>query len=703
MASLWSRLGEALKAFRVGSAVVERYDSSWGHNSETFAPPAYGDYLATCSAVYACANLRARNLASLPLKLHRQDRDGKRVEVTTGPAVELLASVNPFWTYNRLMQMTELSLCLWGQACWVLERGATGKGTPSEIWWVRPDRMRPLTHPSEYLTGWVYEHNGERLVFAASEVVWFRYPNPLDEFAGLSPIASTRLAIETGAAAMRSNHNVFSNGTQLAGVVSPADKESSWSREQVDGLREMLDKRFRGVDKAHRLAVLGQATTFSPMSISPKDAQFIELLRWTRGDVAMVYLTPPELIGDHEHATYSNIDQAYKGFWTDCLTPEAQMIAGEITEQLLPMFGQGLTASFDSSSVSALQEDRVEITAQAQVFWSMGVPLNRVLQEFAPHLLPEGQGGYDWGNEPGGPKAPVVPAPMPPEKAAKGMGTKGIILGGAEHKARYKSFDRRAARHEAAVRSAVVGLLEAQRDRLLGKLAKGTKSAATDAIWDDDEENDALASGIAPHLSRAAQDAGDATLDELRVDIAFDVSRPEVARFLRGRAQRFAQQVNETTWAAVRATLNEGREAGDGIDDLAGRIEATMGDRITSSAETIARTETIGALNGGALQGAIASGVVSGKGWLATFDGRERETHAAAHTRYQGSPIPLDVNFDVGGASGPSPGDLGDPGEDINCRCTMTFEVDESDGEEARTIRSEVLAGIAAWSRRAIP
>jgi HK97 family phage portal protein len=700
--NLVQRLSAALKAFRVGSAVVEHHEATWGHNTEAFAPAEYGDYLATCSAVYACANLRARNMAGLPLRILRADGS----EVETGPAVDLLARVNPFWTANRLIQMTELSLCLWGQACWVLERGASGRQTPSEIWWVRPDRMKPITHPTEYLAGWVYEHNGERLAFSADEVVWFRYPNPLDEFAGLSPIASTRLAIETGTAALRSNRNVFANGTQLAGVVSPADKDTSWTREQVDGLREMLDKRFKGVDKAHRLAVLGQAASFAPMSISPKDAQFVELMRWTRGDVAMVYLTPPELIGDHEHATYSNIDQAYKGFWTDCLVPEASMIAAEITEQLLPMFGQGLVAEFDTSGIASLQEDRAEVTAQAQTWWSMGVPLNRVLQEFAPHLLPEGGKGYAWGDDKGGAAPPaMVPgaqAETPPVPGkAKSYTSKAIALGSPEHRTRAKAFGRRADRHEADTRAAVVAMFKRQGEAVKARLRAG-KAIATKAgaLWDDDWDDEAAAD-ILPLLARASQDAGDSVMDELRVDVAFDVSRPEVVSFLAERAQRFATQVNGTTWEALKGSLNDGREAGEGIDELAARVDEVMGDRIRSSAETIARTETIGALNGGALLAAQASGVVSGKGWLAALDGRERDTHAAAHEQYQAAPIPLDADFQVGAGAGPAPGQLGAAEEDINCRCSMTWEVE--DGEDTRTVRPEVVSAIQAWARRNAP
>ena len=94
------RIQHALKAFRLGPAVVEPADTYWGKDPEPFAPPAYGDYIATSSSVYACSTLRARNVASLPLRAYRMV-NGERVEVIDGAFADLMQSVNPHWTYNR--------------------------------------------------------------------------------------------------------------------------------------------------------------------------------------------------------------------------------------------------------------------------------------------------------------------------------------------------------------------------------------------------------------------------------------------------------------------------------------------------------------------------------------------------------------------------------------------------------------------------
>jgi HK97 family phage portal protein len=824
------RLSAAIKAFRLGPAVVEPADKIWGKDPETFSPPAYGDYIATSSAVYACATLRAKNVASLPLRAYRMV-DGEQVEVTDGAFVDLMKTVNPHWTYNRLMQMTELSLCLWGQAFWVLERGPRGEGVPKEIWWARPDRMRLIPDAQNYIAGWIYDWNNERLTFTPDEVIWFRYPNPLDEFSGLSPIAATRLAIDTASGALMSNHAIFKNGLQIAGVVSPQDKDTTWSRDQVEFLRESLERRFKGADKAHRLAVLGQSTSFQPIGVSPKDAQFIELMKWTRSDVASVMAVPPELIGDHEHATYSNIEQAYKGLWSDCLLPEASMLADDITEQLCKLFGDEVDfVEFDHAHISALQPDRLALVEQATKWVAMGVPLNKVLSEIAPQFLPDG-GGYAWGDAP-----LALPAPQPQtQDNTRGAGVplkkngsmtrpSGYIeFGSPEHVAVWKAYDRKARGLENAFRAALEEVMREQAEtladlvRLSGEKSYSVKASRDDYdgidwtpsgavrrafregiylyeqgrggdglvastlswarrladgesitpekaikmnawharhasdkrpgwdeegaetpgyvafllwggepgqewaarivkkmreqdesdndtkaltpddlddLWDEDYWQTVFADRLLDQMQNAAEAGGTDALRQLRIETDFNLNTPDGNRYLLERTQRFAEQVNDTTWQQLRTSLADGIDAGLSIEELADVVSQTMDLRINQSAETIARTEVIGALNGGAILGAQQSGVPAKKTWIAALDQRTRDTHIDAHETYQANPIDLNDEFLVGGGAGLAPGQIGLPEEDINCRCTVGWSVD-LDALEADASRSVDLAALA--------
>lgn len=86
-------------------------------------------------------------------------------------------------------------------------------------------------------------------------------------------------------------------------------------------------------------------------------------------------------------------------------------------------------------------------------------------------------------------------------------------------------------------------------------------------------------------------------------------------------------------------------------------------------AERIARTETCGAYNAGAIDAAFVEGQAV-KVWMGTGDERTRDEHLAA----AGQCVPIEDRFTVGGEALVMPGDpQGSPGMIINCRCTVVF------------------------------
>lgn len=349
----------------VGEGSVPLGDRFRGHDDEKFSPESYGDYLVTSNEVFAAANLRARQVSRLDLTLY-QGRDAEKETIRSGPVADLFRHVNPFWSFRRLLRMDELSMCVWGESFWAIERR---DGVPSEIWWCKPSRMRVVPHERDYIAGFLYEplEGGPQIPFTPDEIVWFRYPNPLDEFSALSPIAAARLAADTGSAMMQSNRNLFRQGLQMGGLVTPKDDRVTFDREQARELEEMLERRFKGVDKSHKWAVLRFEAQMQGLSVSPKDAEFVSGLNLTLRQVASAYGIPAPLLNDMEHATLANAREFKLMLWEDTLQADSDLRASEIEEQLLPMFGrrQGRRTvdhvEWDYSQVPALQASESEM------------------------------------------------------------------------------------------------------------------------------------------------------------------------------------------------------------------------------------------------------------------------------------------------------------------------------------------------------
>lgn len=690
-----------LRSFVLGEAVVQNWERSWGHEP-VYTPEEFGDYIIKSNTVYTCATLRAQMLAGLPLKLYKNQTNGKAMEIESGPVYDLFQKVNPHWTWNRMIQQTELSLCLWGKNNWFLERGEKANLPPQEIWWAKPSRVIVVPHPVDYIEKFVYQPliGVTPLAYTPQEVVWFRYPNPLDEFDGLSPIAASRLSADTSVMAMKSNYGIFKNGLSMGGLIVPKTGATPFTPDQAQLLEKQLESRFKGEDKAHRWGVLRmEAQIMSAAGITPKEAEFTGLLSMTLEEICRAFKVPLDLIGGQR--TYANVESSRALLWEECLIPEAQFIENEIKEQLLPMFGDdSVYVKFDLDQVPVLQEakgkewarDRERIQTNVitinewrkkqdmEAFAWGDEPYDKIVAEWRSMGGMFGGGSDEAGTGSDQPaidapadtpttEAPTTEPPPPPRKAKRAVA--GPAYGSIEHRAMLARFDQRVAAKEKALGKVVAEMLRRQQDSVMASL-QGRAARSADSVAENPfskpEWVKKFREAVRPAIRDIVNAAGDSGLEDIGVKVDFKMLDPNVVRFIETRAQRFSTQVNDTTWNKLRDSLSQGIQAGEGVDKLAARVNDTMTLRIGQSAEVIARTEVVGAENGGMLLSWRQSDIVSGKTWLATMtDGRTRETHVEAH----GQTVALDEDFEVGDGAGPAPGQIDQASESVNCRCTM--------------------------------
>lgn len=144
-----------------------------------------------------------------------------------------------------------------------------------------------------------------------------------------------------------------------------------------------------------------------------------------------------------------------------------------------------------------------------------------------------------------------------------------------------------------------------------------------------------------------------------------------IARMIvQGAANRLSG-IGDFLWGNARNALVEGMERGESIGDLSRRVRDSLSVS-QRRAETISRTEVIGASNKSSIEVIRATGLVSNKKWIATFDDRVRMSHLEAHDQT----VSISDMFSVGDDSLDHPGDPnGAPEEVINCRCAMGYDV----------------------------
>lgn len=157
-------------------------------------------------------------------------------------------------------------------------------------------------------------------------------------------------------------------------------------------------------------------------------------------------------------------------------------------------------------------------------------------------------------------------------------------------------------------------------------------------------------------------------------------SRPFVRNWIAERSNRLQNVPNEV-FGLVRHVIDSATTNGASIPDVQEQIEKLFSAADVQTwknrARTVARTEVVGAYNGG-MYDAFAMLVEADpdtawvKRWLATEDHRTRPDHREA----DGQAVPWGQAFTVGGFSMQYPHDpAAPPKEVINCRCTMLLEI----------------------------
>lgn len=147
--------------------------------------------------------------------------------------------------------------------------------------------------------------------------------------------------------------------------------------------------------------------------------------------------------------------------------------------------------------------------------------------------------------------------------------------------------------------------------------------------------------------------------------------------------------VGDNVWKGIKRELLTGLEAGEGITELAERLNnyARFSD---SRARTVARTEVISSANAGSYLQMVAAGIEGAtKEWLATDDHRTRTSHE--HADDQAVPLLGEFQVEVyiaGSLAGTEPmefpGDpVATPANVINCRCSLGFSFDDDEPLDA--------------------
>jgi HK97 family phage portal protein len=391
--------------------------SSYGSNDIGRATPQnYGSYLkqyGDAPWVYSCIRTIAAQGSGVPLKLYRKKIINDKAiytEVTSHPISTLLAKVNPFLTGSDLIEATLSYEELTGNAYWLLDMFEGGK--PTEIYPLRPDRIKIVPDKKEFIKSYKYEiGSNEYVTFKAEQIIHFKYFNSTDDFYGLSPISASRMAIETQKLGDEYNKNFYENSAEPKGALVSENPLKADAKKRIAAAWRAL---HQGTKNAHKVAILEGGLDWKALGISQKDMDFINGKKMTREDILGVFGVPPAMVGVFEFANYANSKEQREIFWRNTEVPKLNKLAETINEFLVKPWDESLEVRPDYSSVDALQADMQVRATTDEILTRSGIKtINEARVERGLPTVAWGDVWYAPLNS-----APVGTQPKPPESSS---------------------------------------------------------------------------------------------------------------------------------------------------------------------------------------------------------------------------------------------------------------------------------------------
>lgn len=108
----------------------------------------------------------------------------------------------------------------------------------------------------------------------------------------------------------------FANGAAPSGVL-----EHPGTLKDPAKVRDSWTQTFGGSHNANKVAVLEEGMKYTPISISPNEAQFLETRKFQIDEIARIFRVPPHMIGDLEKSSFNNIEQQSLEFVKYTLDP----------------------------------------------------------------------------------------------------------------------------------------------------------------------------------------------------------------------------------------------------------------------------------------------------------------------------------------------------------------------------------------------
>ncbi len=306
------------------------------------------------AVVYRAVRMIAEAAASVPWLLFEG-----RSELHQHPLLDLFARPNPSEVGPAFLESVFTSLMLYGNA---YVEAAMVEGVPYEFYSLRADRMSLVPGPKGWPMAYDYMVAGDKVRYfldvpGVAPILHMKLTHPLDDHYGFAPLYAAQVPVDIHNAASYWNKALLDNSARPSGALVYAGASGHLSEEQFERLKGELDENFQGSRNAGRPLLLEGGLDWKPLSMTPKDMDFIEAKASAAREIALAFGVPPLLLGIKGDNTFSNYQEANRAFWRQTVIPLVSRTQKSFGAWIAPAWG-GLRLDYNVDRIEALASER---------------------------------------------------------------------------------------------------------------------------------------------------------------------------------------------------------------------------------------------------------------------------------------------------------------------------------------------------------
>ncbi|MEM7133450.1 MAG: phage portal protein [Chloroflexota bacterium] len=288
----------------------------------------------------------------------------------------LLEKPNPLHSRHEFLQATFAWYIITGNCYWWLNRSQRN-GVPVEIWIIPSRMIRPVPDGRMFVRHYAFDPgDGRELPIDAREICHFKTFNPHDMFTGMSVVRNLYNTSELDYQITKWDKNFFAkDNAKPSGILTFSSRtdRASW-----DKMKETVETEYGGSNrKLMMLQGVGEgAVNYVQTALSQTDMMLLDSRAFSRQEIYN-RIAPGSASMLDVNATEANSKTGESIFLSIGVWPKLNMLAEKITNDILPVYGDGLVCQFDD-----IRPKDVELELKREDTYAKTHTIDEVRREF---------------------------------------------------------------------------------------------------------------------------------------------------------------------------------------------------------------------------------------------------------------------------------------------------------------------------------